>query len=215
MTTSRSSPPVFNDQYFVEGVISLPYAELREPFTAYFDGQNNRSRIDYYADLMQTVQRADIQENETGISYKLAYMVDTAGEAQKVCFQVNGSAEVPVDAQSVLPDLSPFSNIGTDHCPDLFGTTDEACERWEYTMTVGDKQNRYVFWLQRDGEGNPIPVHYLMMGYDSLLGSHYDKYELSYKNYQAQPINPAVFDVSSNYTCRSFPGSLKEALIGF
>ena len=53
-----SSPPTFPEQYTAHGVILLPYAELREPFAAYYDGQLNRSRIDYYGDLMITVQKS-------------------------------------------------------------------------------------------------------------------------------------------------------------
>lgn len=41
-------PPVFGDNYYIAGVLLLPYAEIKEPFTAFFDKQNSRSRIDYY-----------------------------------------------------------------------------------------------------------------------------------------------------------------------
>lgn len=33
---------------FVSGVISLPYAEIKEPFEAWFDLKGRTSRIDYY-----------------------------------------------------------------------------------------------------------------------------------------------------------------------
>jgi len=42
-----------------------------------------------------------------------------------------------------------------------------------------------------------VPVRYLMMGYDSLLGSHYDKYEILYKTYEPGQPNANVFDVYS------------------
>ena len=32
----------------VEGRLQLPYAEIDEPFTAYYDPINGRSRVDYY-----------------------------------------------------------------------------------------------------------------------------------------------------------------------
>lgn len=44
-----NSPPTWSNVYTVSGVLSLPYAEIVEPFQAWFDGQNGRSRIDYYA----------------------------------------------------------------------------------------------------------------------------------------------------------------------
>ena len=200
--------PQFSDQYSVEGILSLPYAEIREPFIGYFDGPNNRSRVDYYGDLVQTFQRPDLDRNKGGISYKLAFMVDPQGNAQRVCFRINGTTEVPVTSQSVLPDLSPFKKTGTDICSNALIKSEEKldCERWEYTVTYGDKNNKYVFWLTRDNSGNPIPVQLLMKGYDFLLGSHYDKYEVYYKNYKPSIVDPKVFDLPTNYTCRSFPG---------
>ena len=44
-----NSPPTWSNAYTVSGVLTLPYAEIVEPFQAWFDGQNGRSRIDYYA----------------------------------------------------------------------------------------------------------------------------------------------------------------------
>lgn len=192
----------------MEGVLALPYAEIKEPFIAYFEGPNNRSRIDYYGDLVKTYQRGDVKEEVVGgVNFKLAYMVDTNGDAQRVCFRVNGTKEDPVSAQTVLPDLTPFTQTGSDPCTDnLVHLSDKTCERWEYQVTQGDKNNKYVFWLTRDDQKNPIPVQYLMYGYDSLLGSHYDKYEVYYKNYRTADIDPNAFAVPQNTTCRSFPG---------
>jgi hypothetical protein len=36
------------DCYIAHGFLRLPYAELSEPFTAYYEAKKNRSRIDYY-----------------------------------------------------------------------------------------------------------------------------------------------------------------------
>ena len=43
-----NSPPTWPNAYTVSGVLKLPYAEIVEPFQAFFDGQNDRSRIDFY-----------------------------------------------------------------------------------------------------------------------------------------------------------------------
>ena len=40
--------PKWPDCYSVKAVLRLPYAELEEPITAYYEGAKNRSRIDYY-----------------------------------------------------------------------------------------------------------------------------------------------------------------------
>ena len=38
--------------YYAKGTISLPYAEIFEPFEVWYDGKNNRSRQNYYNGLL-------------------------------------------------------------------------------------------------------------------------------------------------------------------
>jgi len=40
--------PKWPDCYSVKAVLRLPYAELEEPITAYYEAAKNRSRVDYY-----------------------------------------------------------------------------------------------------------------------------------------------------------------------
>ena len=47
---------------------------------------------------------------------------------------------------------------------------------------------------------------YEMYGYDSLLGSHFDKYYVDYKSYSEQVIPDKEFVVPNNGTCGGFPG---------
>ncbi|RWS08299.1 hypothetical protein B4U79_09624 [Dinothrombium tinctorium] len=203
-------PPLFDQDYSIKGVIVLPYAEIKETFTAYYDISHQRSRVDYYGDLVLTVQRADLAEHANGINYKIAYMVDNEGNPERVCFQTEGSSEAPVVPQALLPDISTFALISNEtKCPspDYFPRLNgQGCELWKYTVVNGAKKNEYSFWLQRGPEGEPLPVLYEMMGYDSLLGSHYDQYQLFYHGYQAGQQEESLFEVSKNYTCRSFPG---------
>lgn len=211
LATPRQAPPVFADQYEARGRILLPYAEIDEPFTAYFDGQGNKSRIDYYGDLELTVQRPDLQQ-----AYKIAYMTTTSNpggdKARRVCFNMAGSSLDPTTVQSVLPDLTGFEPKGKVVCKSLVGNklqlADKVqCDVWELRNVVGQKENKYVFLARRDeATGEPIPVYYLMMGYDSLLGSHYDKYEVIYESFKSGPIDPSLFDIYNRFTCQGFPG---------
>ena len=73
-------------------------------------------------------------------------------------------------------------------------------------ISILSLDNKYLFILKRDEQNQPIPIYYLMMGYDSLLGSHYDKYEVLYETYTTGPIDPKMFDIQDSFTCRSFPG---------
>ena len=48
---AQPKPPQWPDCYMVQGTLRLPYAELNEPFTSYFEAKKNRSRIDYFGKL--------------------------------------------------------------------------------------------------------------------------------------------------------------------
>ena len=97
------------------------------------------------------------------------------------CFIAEGSEEAPVETQTVLPDLTGFSLIGTDI------KNGEECDRWVKKEVIGDKMNKYQMWVktvkvpETPGMGMAVPIHYEMKGYNSLLGSHYDHYYLSYE----------------------------------
>ena len=43
-----TTAPTWPTNYIVAGVLQLPYAEIKEPFLAFFDGSHNRSKISYY-----------------------------------------------------------------------------------------------------------------------------------------------------------------------
>ena len=169
--------------------------------------------MDYYGDLVQTVQRGDVSygKDVQGINYRVSYMVNQMGVPERVCFRVNGSTDTPVKAQSVIPDLEGFKYEGKDFCPDWYGNIDrsaqKACEKWVREMTFQEKESRYTFWLKRDSQRNAIPVHYLMMGYNTLFGSHFDEYRVAYRNYRLQTqFGSDIFEFVDKYECRSFPG---------
>lgn len=43
--------PTFSKTYTVKGTLYIPYAEIREPFYAWYDGNSGSSRIDYYGGI--------------------------------------------------------------------------------------------------------------------------------------------------------------------
>ena len=65
---------------------------------------------------------------------------------------------------------------------------------WQNVTTVGYKKNTYTLWASRaeDSQDPAVPLHYEMMGYDTLLGSHYDKYLVDYKEFSPK-VDPKVF----------------------
>lgn len=57
---------------------------------------------------------------------------------------------------------------------------EQVVSKWGEVVVNGNKTNTYTLWVNSDTNA---PVRYEMMGYDSLLGSHYDKYYLDYSDY--------------------------------
>ncbi|XP_052215701.1 digestive cysteine proteinase 1-like isoform X1 [Dreissena polymorpha] len=189
-------PPTWGNVYSVQGNLQLPYAEIQEPFAGFYDAPNKRSRIDYYGGMVQTMQRADMFMY--GSSYKIAPLTTYQQRNVMSCFQVNGTSGSTVDIQNVLPDLSGFQKQSLQDIVD-----GRACDVWVLVDQQGHKKNTYTMWV--DPSDNS-PVRYIMMGFDSLLGSHYDKYVIDYSQYNTAPIPASTFDPPQGMTCGGFPG---------
>ena len=65
---------------------------------------------------------------------------------------------------------------------------------WQMISIQGQKKNTYTMWVDLTGPQTK-PLQYEMMGYDTLLGSHYDKYVLTYNIYEPGPISNDIFNV--------------------
>lgn len=55
VTAKAEDAPEWSPAFSVTGVLYIPYAELTEPFSAYFDMSVGSSRIDYYGGLYKTL----------------------------------------------------------------------------------------------------------------------------------------------------------------
>ncbi|XP_009892741.1 PREDICTED: cathepsin L1-like, partial [Charadrius vociferus] len=84
------------------------------------------------------------------------------------------------------------------------------CAVWQNVTRWEQKKNVYTLWVTNSSCG-VAPVHYEMRGYNSLLGSHYDKYEISYTDFD-NSFPPSIFDLPVNETkkCGVLPGSSAE-----
>ncbi|CAF1140553.1 unnamed protein product [Adineta steineri] len=49
-----------------------------------------------------------------------------------------------------------------------------------------------------------------MFGYDTLIGSHFDKYTIDYYNYDENPIDSSLYHITDEMTCIEFPDSDSE-----
>ncbi|XP_049879969.1 digestive cysteine proteinase 2 isoform X2 [Pectinophora gossypiella] len=209
----KDSPPQWSPVYTVRGDLYIPYAELQEPFYAWYDNKNGKSRIDYYGGMVKTYQLTSTVYPQYGTSLKLAPVTTEQVLNKQTCLQVNGSADQSINVQTVLPDMADFKYIGNE------AMRDSDTSKWRMVTTVGDKVNKYTMWVKYRktlrGDSIPIPVKYEMKGYNSLLGSHYDHYYIDYSDYDVDDIDPNVFKVDASMQCSSFPGPGNKHLATF
>ncbi|XP_076127252.1 digestive cysteine proteinase 2 isoform X2 [Alosa pseudoharengus] len=191
--------PDFGQAYHVKGVISLPYAEIKEPFEAWYDLKGGRSRVDYYHGQVSTYQLS--AQKPAGVAYKVTPVTTETEMNVMKCFQVNGTKEDPVLPQVALPDTRSFQFVRTEYFGGIL------CEVWQNVTQMGPKQNTYSLWVTRPegGPSPPTPVHYEMIGYNTLLGSHYDKYLLDYTEFSTNT-EDKDFSLPEGMTCGPFPG---------
>lgn len=184
-------------RYSVSGTLSLPYAEITEPFRVWYDVEQSASRIDYYDGMVSTIQLAPTSSSDYGTGIKVTPMTDEEQTNVKTCFWLNGTQSSPVTLQSVIPDTTSFEYIG-------IGTwKGYVVDQWQTITQEGDKKNTYTFYVNtKTGE----PLFYEMIGYDSLLGSHYDRYYVEYYNFNTDEISPTVFAIHNSLKCTLFPG---------
>jgi len=184
-------------RYTVSGILSLPYAEINEPFQAWFDMDQYASRIDYYNGMVSTVQLAPTSKVDFGVGIKIAPLTDEQVTNARTCFWINGTSDAPLEIQSVIPDITDFDFVGISKWKGY------QADQWKSITTTGDRKNTYTLYVNSiTGE----PLYYEMIGYDSLLGSHYDKYYIEYFNFNTDTIAPAVFAITAPMKCRDFPG---------
>ncbi|XP_078279152.1 digestive cysteine proteinase 1-like [Rhinoraja longicauda] len=193
-------PPTFPDVYHVSGIFSLPFAEIEEPFEAWYNLSGNVSRIEYYHGQVITLQHGF--EQPAGISYKISPETTETDTNVIKCFQVNGTIDDPILPQPVFPDLEDFKFIKEE---DYRG---HHCSVWQQIFYVNKKKNKYTLWVYNSTLG-PVPLRYEMEGYNTLLSSHYDKYQVDYHTVSYQ-LDPSVFQLPEGMTCRGFSGPAVE-----
>ncbi|XP_033327937.2 C1 family peptidase 26-29-p [Megalopta genalis] len=205
--------PTFSNVYTVKGTLYIPYAEIREPFYAWYDGTSGSSRIDYYGGMVKTFQLSN--KGSYGKSLKIVPITTELATNDETCLEVNGTKEFKIQPQTIIPDTTGMECIGEEMVNGV------KCEKWQMIQEIGEKTNKYTLWIQYQksprapGLLEPIPVKYEMRGFNSLLGSHYDHYYLNYDWYTFQKPNSEVFEITENLTCVSFPGPGEKHIYTF
>ncbi|CAL8102245.1 unnamed protein product [Orchesella dallaii] len=200
-----SEIPIISQMYITQGTLYIPYAEIEEPFTAWVDLKAGRSRIDFYGGVSKTYQLGD--RNDYGVMRKIVPMTDESSLNKISCFEVNGTSDNQISAQSILPDMTGFKYVGEEVVNSIH------CKKYQLIDTRGVKVNKYTYWVKTEPSTlDPyvevgVPVKYEMRGFNSLLGSHYDHYYLLYEDFRAEQPTSEVFEVpETSAPCRDFPG---------
>ena len=70
------------------------------------------------------------------------------------------------------------------------------CNVWRLVTKNFTRSNTYTLW---QSVSSGLPVRYEMMGYDTLIGSHYDKYYVDYTHITAlQYLPEEIFKAPSS-----------------
>lgn len=75
-----------------------------------YDRQSGQSRIDYYGGMVKTYQLKNF--GQYGTSLKIAPVTTEDILNVNECLQVNGTEEMSIEVQSILPELTGFECIG-------------------------------------------------------------------------------------------------------
>jgi len=186
----------FPKEYYVKGILKLPYGDIVEPFEAWYSGDQKMSRIDYYGGMDKTYQREDI--GEFGFAAKVVpEYSEKTDKIFKGCLHHVGTKRYPIKAQSVVPS------------PKLFKFKEKCilnktipCWKWEHTFLILTKVNTYTLYTTRSLPTKPL--RYEMMGYDTLLTSYYDKYILQYDKFHPLSFDFDTFEIPTDLHCFDF-----------
>ncbi|KAG5893244.1 hypothetical protein JTB14_013405 [Gonioctena quinquepunctata] len=171
------SPPVWSKTYSVKGILHIPYAEIDEPFYAWYDAPSKQSRIDYYGDMVKTYQ---LGTSGFGTSLKVAPITTESEENARTCSKLTEQRKIKL-YHSLFCLLWMVLNVQVE----------------KQLMALKRKNGS---WPKQSAK------KYEMRGFNSLLGSHYDHYYLEYDSYNINDIAPETFKIDSNMTCSAFPG---------
>lgn len=96
-----------DESYNVRGTIKYTTKNQDEPFEAWYDHQNQRSRIDFHNGKVKTYYLP--AEGDFG----KWFVIRTLPEKDDMCLLFNGTEKNPISAQSVFPNISDYDKDGS------------------------------------------------------------------------------------------------------
>ncbi|XP_010213356.1 PREDICTED: uncharacterized protein LOC104568168 [Tinamus guttatus] len=137
-----------------------------------------------------------------GASFKVTPETTETEVNVRKCFRINGTDGDLVAPQSVFPSLENFKWVREERF------RGQRCAVWQNVSYWGRKKNVYTLRVAGAAR-HAVPLHYEMRGYNSLLGSHYDKYEIEYSTF-GHHFPASVFRLPDGVQCEQWPAAGPE-----
>ncbi|KAL9979945.1 hypothetical protein ACROYT_G008468 [Oculina patagonica] len=187
----------FPEFYHAQGIISLPYDGIIEPFEAWYGGRHKMSRIDYYYGMDKTYQRGDLMPYGALIKLVPAHWSkgDDLDKNTRSCWYRPGFRWSPERGQSVVPkNLKGFEYVSDEIHSGM------PVYKLKRTATVYKKNNTYILYVTKEKPYKP--VRYVMHGYDTLLHSFYDHYVVDYLSFHEWDFDFNVMKIPKGTSCK-------------
>jgi uncharacterized membrane protein YwzB len=153
----------------------MPYMNITEQYVSYFDGAAGNQVLSYYQGTDQYIYSTTLNA-----SYQVSPVVNAVGQAPvDTCFLTPGGVSVT----PLLPALVNYTYMGTAPVILTNGST-IMTYWWETQVQSLTRVNTYDLFLTKSSN---TPLRFHMLGYDILLGSHYDEYLVDYLTYTTGP----------------------------
>ncbi|KAJ5066150.1 digestive cysteine proteinase [Anaeramoeba ignava] len=172
--------PIFPEKYKLQVLLSMPAGGnpdtgVYEDIIVNYDNTNQRLRLDFYQGLATELYLLQQQPYE--------YQIVIAND-QQICLEMNDS-DAPTSIDKFLPDLTNFTYQS------ITVVRGYKVYNFQFIEAIGDRINYYNYYCTADSEQRPI--RYEMLGYDTVIGSHYDVYIFDYLNYTANYTDENAF----------------------
>lgn len=84
-------PPKWSGNYFVRGILYFSNGEIEEPFTAWYDEDYGRSRIDYYDGIVSTYQIS--RDSDYGKFYRIIPVTSFEETNKRTCYEFDAKKQ--------------------------------------------------------------------------------------------------------------------------
>lgn len=116
------TPPTWPSQYYLYGTFNIPYFNLSQPTAMYYDGINNRERVEYYNGMDTYIYRFDLNLCVcfrtfvclSRVSSLIHHPFRTYEIVPRVLTMTCFTSSGPGSLVTLLPDLSEWTYMGTE-----------------------------------------------------------------------------------------------------